>query len=191
MIDSYRQSFARWKWRRKNRHAAVARGTVILGNTSNITLGVGAVVESGAVLSTRHGGRIEIGDKTRISRGAMLLSYGGTIRIGTESSVNPYCVLYGHGGLIIGDYVRIAAHSVLIPANHTYSDASRPIHMQPLTRKGVTLGSDVWIGAGVCILDGVTIGDGCVVGAGSVVTRDLEPYTVSVGNPCATVKRRT
>lgn len=89
-----------------------------------------------------------------------------------------------------GAFVRIAAHGVIVPANHTYADASRPVHQQPLTKKGIVLGNDIWIGAGVYVLDGVCIGDGCVVGAGSVVTRDLEPYTVNVGNPCSMVKRR-
>ena len=36
---------------------------------------------------------------------------------------------------------------------------------------------------GACILPGVTIGDSFIVGAGSVVVRDLDAFTVAVGNP--------
>jgi acetyltransferase-like isoleucine patch superfamily enzyme len=43
---------------------------------------------------------------------------------------------------------------------------------------------------GVLILPGVTIGDGAIVGAGSVITKDLEPMSVSVGNPAKTIKYR-
>jgi acetyltransferase-like isoleucine patch superfamily enzyme len=45
------------------------------------------------------------------------------------------------------------------------------------------------VGTGSTILCGVTIGEGAMVGAGSVVTRDVEPYTVVVGNPAHLLKR--
>jgi acetyltransferase-like isoleucine patch superfamily enzyme len=43
---------------------------------------------------------------------------------------------------------------------------------------------------GVCIVPGVTIGEGTIVGAGSVVTRDLEPFSVAVGNPAKSIRSR-
>ncbi|WP_288736468.1 CatB-related O-acetyltransferase [uncultured Enorma sp.] len=52
------------------------------------------------------------------------------------------------------------------------------------------IGNDVWIGGNVVILEGVTIGDGAIVGAGSVVTKDLPPYSISVGVPAKVVKYR-
>jgi acetyltransferase-like isoleucine patch superfamily enzyme len=99
-------------------------------------------------------------------------------------------VLYGHGGLNIGDNARIAAHVVIVPANHVFMEADVPIAHQGETRMGVTIGSDVWIGAGALILDGVTIGAGAVVGAGTVVTRDVPELTVVVGNPARVLRRR-
>ena len=53
---------------------------------------------------------------------------------------------------------------------------------------GVKIGNDCWIGAGAIILNGLTIGDGAVVGAGAVVTKDVEPYTIVVGNPARKIK---
>jgi maltose O-acetyltransferase len=38
-------------------------------------------------------------------------------------------------------------------------------------------------------LAGVKIGKGCVVGAGSVVIRDIEDYSVAVGNPARVIKK--
>lgn len=52
------------------------------------------------------------------------------------------------------------------------------------------IGNNVWIGAGAIILNGVTIGDGAVIGAGAVVTKDVEPYSVVVGNPAKVIKKR-
>lgn len=48
--------------------------------------------------------------------------------------------------------------------------------------------SKVWVGFGVTILKGVTIGEGAVIGAKSVITKDVEPWTVVVGNPAKIVK---
>jgi serine acetyltransferase len=36
----------------------------------------------------------------------------------------------------------------------------------------------------------VTIGEGAIVGSGSVVTKDVEPWTISVGSPARVVARR-
>ena len=45
------------------------------------------------------------------------------------------------------------------------------------------------IGANATILPGVTIGEGAMIGAGSVVLRDVEPYSVVVGNPARIIKK--
>lgn len=114
----------------------------------------------------------------------MLLPYGGFIRMGDDCSDNPFTILYGHGGLAIGSQVRIAAHSVIVPANHNFSDPARPIRQQGLTMQGV------WIGSHVTILDGVRIGSGSVIAAGSVVTHDVESISITGGMPARLLKRR-
>lgn len=58
-------------------------------------------------------------------------------------------------------------------------------------RAGDTLiGNDVWLGTECVIMPGVTIGNGAVIGARAVVTKDVEPYSVVVGNPGQAVKKR-
>ena len=50
-------------------------------------------------------------------------------------------------------------------------------------RAGDTIiGNDVWIGSEAMIMPGVTIGDGAVIGARSVITKNVEPYSIVVGN---------
>ncbi len=60
----------------------------------------------------------------------------------------------------------------------------------PATKGDVIIGNDVWLAHGVLILSGVTIGDGAVIGAGAVVTKNVEPYTIVVGNPAKFLKKR-
>ena len=118
------------------------------------------------------------------------MTYGGNITIGDFCSINPYTILYGHGNLSIGNNVLIAAHCVIIPANHIFSDLDSPINSQGLTTKGIIIEDDVWIGAGCRILDGVTVGKGSIIAAGAVVNKDVEPYTIVGGVPAKIIKKR-
>ncbi|MEJ8311582.1 acyltransferase [Agrobacterium larrymoorei] len=135
-------------------------------------------------------GSIVIGPRTTIDKGVILRTYGGKISVGPDCSLNPYVILYGHGGLKIGRGVRIAAQTVIIPANHTYSDPSTYIFEQGETRQGIVIQDNVWLGTGVRVLDGTTIGEGSVVGAGSVVTKNLQKGGVFVGVPARKIASR-
>lgn len=155
-----------------------------------ITVVPSAVISWYSFLSCDGGGSISVGAKTRIHPYAMLLTYGGNISIGRHCTVNPYNILYGHGGLTIGDRVRIAAHCVIIPAQHRFNQSDTPIHEQGISAKGIFIEDDVWIGANCTILDGVRIGRGSVIGAGSVVTKSIEPNSVAVGVPARVIRTR-
>lgn len=126
-----------------------------------ISIGPKCRIERGAVLDLREAGRITVGRKCRLRRGSMLIPYGGVISIGDDFSLNPYSVLYGHGGLSIGNSVRIAAGCVIIPANHVFSDPGTAIRAQGLTKLGIVIEDDVWVGANVTILDGAHISRVC------------------------------
>lgn len=49
--------------------------------------------------------------------------------------------------------------------------------------------NNVDIGSNVVILGPITIGEGSIIGAGSVVVKDIEPYSLVVGNPGKIIKR--
>lgn len=133
---------------------------------------------------------LQIGKRTRILPYTIICPQTGVIKIGDDCTVNPFCRLYGRGGLTIGNDTRIGSGCIFLPMNHIYKDPAVPIWLQGETLKGITIGNDVWFGAGVIVLDGVKIGNGCVIGAGSVVMNDLPDYSVSVGTPAKTIKRR-
>lgn len=161
-------------------------GNLILGK--NVTIEDGAVIELGLIPGK---GVVRIGDNTSIRRYAILSSHGGDISIGSNCGVQSFSVLYGLGGLAIGDWTRIATHTVIVPANHIFDDPSLEIKKQGLREKGIKIGRDVWIGANSSILDGVTIGSGAVVGAGSVVTKDVPCHAIVVGSPAKIMRYRT
>lgn len=136
------------------------------------------------------GGKISIGSNTFVDRGVIVRALGGRIDIGADCSVNAYSVLYGGGGLHIGRGVRIAPHTVIVPGNHIFADASVFIKDQGLSQRGILVEDDVWIGAGARILDGVVLKKGTVVGAGAVVTKSTEALSVVAGVPAREISSR-
>ncbi len=120
----------------------------------------------------------------------MLMTYGGDIRLGDNCSVNPFAIVYGHGGVRIGNGVRIAAHSVIIPANHTSATDGESLHLAPISSRGIEIEENVWLGAGSRILDGVRIGENAVVGAGSVVTKPVPRNATVAGVPARVIKQK-
>ena len=72
---------------------------LIINLRPSINIGRGSIIENGAVISTRYGGTITIGENCHISKFGQVLSCGGEIIIGNNSTVNPYAMVYGQGGL--------------------------------------------------------------------------------------------
>ena len=108
--------------------------------------------------------------------------------------------------LIIGKFVSIAKgiKFIMNGANHRINGITTyPFNilgsgwekvtpkLEDLPLKGDTvIGNDVWIGENVTILPGVHIGDGSIIGANSVVGKNIEPYSICVGNPVRVIKKR-
>jgi acetyltransferase-like isoleucine patch superfamily enzyme len=143
-----------------------------------------------SVLRVIDGGSIRIGRNCTLHDYAMILTYGGDITIGDDCSLNPFAIVYGGGGVRIGNGVRIAAHTVIIPANHRTGTDDVPLHLAGIVATGITIADHVWLGSGSRILDGVQIGRNAVVGAGSVVTRSVPDNTTVAGVPARPIQPR-
>lgn len=143
-----------------------------------------------SVIQTSAGGAVTIGKHCEIHDFAMILANGGPIIIGDNCSVNPFTIIYGTGGTTIGNGVRIAAHTVIVPANHRPGSEALPLCESGSTAQGITIEDDVWIGAGCRILDGVRIGRHAVIGAGSVVTKSIPGNCTAVGAPARVIGAR-
>ncbi len=169
----------------------IEEGFKFKGRKAGIHIGNYCRLADGAIVDCNgKNSEIIIGDHCELFPYSMLMSYGGKIEIGSNCTVNPFSILYGHGGLKIGNFVRIAAHVVVIPANHVYTDREIPIAKQGLSQEGIVIEDDVWIGSGARVLDGVRIGRGAIIAAGAVVTKNVDPYTIVGGVPAKVIGNR-
>ena len=155
----------------------------------SVTIGRKPKLKNWLRLRVRNGS-VVAGDRLSTRCGVILDAQTGHIRIGSDVSINDYSILLGHGGIEIGDNVRIAAHVVISSFEHGFDDPSMPIRLQPLTKKKIVIGDDVWIGAGAKILAGSQIAPGCVIGANSVLKGSTVPFGVYVGSPARLIKVR-
>lgn len=110
---------------------------------------------------------------------------GNQVYVASDLTVTQNFV-YNRSCLEVGDRVSIAPRVIITLVSHANGSCIRKYI--PVRRGGVKIGNDCWIGAGAIILNGLTIGEGAVVGAGAVVTKDVEPYTIVVGNPARKIK---
>jgi virginiamycin A acetyltransferase len=125
--------------------------------------------------------------------------------INFENNVTHFYPDHNKDKLIIGKFCQIASgvEFIMNGANHQMNCVSTfPFYifekwnenvpsLDKMPIKGDTvIGNDVWIGENSTILPGVKIGDGVIIGAKSVVGRNVEPYSIIVGNPAKIIRKR-
>ncbi|MEC8428207.1 MAG: acyltransferase, partial [Pseudomonadota bacterium] len=155
-----------------------------LESLETVTLAENCFIAPQANIFAEPGRDVEIGGGSHVAADCFL---HGPITLGENCSINRGVTMDGgRQGIVVGNNTRIAANTCIYAFNHGV-EADSLIKDQPVSSKGIRIGSDVWIGANVSIVDGVHIGDGAVVGMGSVVTRDIEPGSIVAGNPAAPI----
>lgn len=127
------------------------------------------------------------------------------VNIGEHTYGIPQIKSWGNdGNVTIGKYCSIADNvKIYCGGNHRidwvstfpfpafdYFKEHKNISDYCSSKGDIIIGNDVWIGNDVSILSGVNIGDGAVIGANTVIAKNIEPYSVVVGNPQRVVKKR-
>jgi acetyltransferase-like isoleucine patch superfamily enzyme len=182
-------SLPRIAWARTN--ALWRRATLAVRFRGDaISIDPSSWVAARSVIKVCGGGTIRIGRNCEIHPLSMILTYGGNIEIGDNCSLNPFAIVYGHGGVRIGNSVRIAAHTVIIPANHNRPSDDIPLDSSGMTCRGIIIDDNVWLGVGCRVLDGVHLSRNVIVGAGSVVSRSMPANATVAGVPARIIKAR-
>jgi len=164
--------------------------------------GDGTKLYSTAVIENETGVRdaITLGANSHVRGNLQVFAHGGRIRIGDFCYVGDHSRIWSMSAIEIGHRVLIS-HNVNIHDHiaHSLSATDRHAHFREIIFRGhpktlanvtsipVVIEDDAWIGFNATVLKGVRIGRGAVVGACAVVTKDVDPYTVVVGNPARVI----
>jgi putative colanic acid biosynthesis acetyltransferase WcaF len=104
---------------------------------------------------------------------------------GDESAIGEQAFIYNLGRVTVGPRVTISHRAHLCAGTHDH--AKRDF---PLLRPPIVIGSDAWICADAFVGPGVTIGEGAIVGARAVAMKDVDAWSIVVGNPARESKKR-
>jgi acetyltransferase-like isoleucine patch superfamily enzyme len=176
---------------RLGRDVVLGRG-LVLRHPRRIAIGDRALVDDDCVLDARGAAEgLTIGDGALVSRGTILSCKDGPITVGARANLGWRCVVSSVGGVVIEDAALFAGGCYVGGGRYHLEDPERSIASQGSFSKGpVRVGRGSWIGAHAVILDGVCVGDGAVVAAGAVVADDVPPLTIVAGVPARVIRQR-
>lgn len=110
---------------------------------------------------------------------------GGKVTVGAFCSISDYATFY-LGGNHRTDWISTYPFC-------SFSDkfpGAECISGHPASKGEIRVGNDVWIADGAVIMSGSIIGDGCSIGANTIIAGAFDPYSIIVGNPAHTVRKR-
>lgn len=155
----------------------------------------------------------KIGDNVYISRkasiyGAEYMSLGSNVRIddfcilsgkiilGNYIHISAYTALYGgNAGIYLNDYCTVSSRCCIYAVSDDYSGKYMVNPMIPdkyrgVEEKKVVLEKFSLIGSGCTVLPGVIVQEGCSYGAMSFINQSAESWTINVGIPAKSIKKR-
>lgn len=135
-----------------------------------------------------EGSKILIWDKYICNSLNWTQTLNPSLKIGDNFSATRDLTIQCTGNINIGNDVTLGSNVFICDENHGTNPLIPDYLDQPLVVKDVSIGDGVWIGEKVCILPGVHIGKKAIIGAGAVVTKDIQGYSIAVGNPASVIK---
>ena len=127
-----------------------------------------------------------VGNYTIIGKGVYL---DRNVYVGENCKIQNNVSVYD--GVVIQDNVFIGPHVCFTnDKNPSAVTVDNKLKTSSDWKKSRTyVANNVSIGANSTILPGIRLGEYSIVGAGSVVTKDVEAYTVVVGNPARVLRK--
>ena len=196
LISIFRGSiFLKPRFKKSNGLIFMGRGVSVqygrhLQCGKNLNLQAFSSINALSYNGVKIGNNFTLGKYSIIECTGVLRDVGNSLTIGNNVGMNHYCFIGARGDIIIGNNVIFGPRVSIFSENHNYSDQSRLINEQGVTKGKTIIGDDVWVGANVSIMSGVEIGDGCVIASGAVVTKSVSPYSIVAGIPAKVLKNR-
>lgn len=125
-----------------------------------------------------------VGRKCQIKRSAHF-ECPWNFSCGDNCAVGEHAIVYALGRITMGNRCCLSQYAHLCAGSHDLNH-----HTLPLLRPPITLKDDAWLLADAFVGPDVTINEGAVLGARASAFKDLEAWSVYVGNPAKKIKDR-
>lgn len=142
----------------------------------------------------KHPNLCQIGNHVAIDNGVTISTQ---IIIEDYVHIAPYvCTIGGKNNKVVfKNFSFAAAGTKIVVGSEDYTGEGLvgptiPLEFRKLILKDVVFEAFSGCGVNCSIMPGVTFGEGAILGANSLATKDLEPWTIYVGNPARPVKKR-
>ncbi|HEY1507998.1 MAG TPA: acyltransferase [Solirubrobacteraceae bacterium] len=133
---------------------------------------------------------VKLGRWSWLGHGCKVRAHEGQVSIGAKSVLGQECTISAYQSVSIGRECIVADRVMMIDFDHGMVEVERPIRMQGIYKRDVSVGHNVWIGYGACVLRGVTVGDNAVIGTSAVVTADVPSNAIVGGIPAKLIRMR-
>src|ERR671913_298134 len=133
---------------------------------------------------------VRLGRWSWIGHGTKIRAHEGEVEIGAKTVLGQECTISSFQHVSIGRECIVADRVMLIDFDHGVVEQERPIRLQGIYKRDVSVGHNCWIGYGACILRGATVGDNAIVGTSTVVTKDVPANAVVGGVPARVLRMR-
>ncbi|OSI25732.1 putative colanic acid biosynthesis acetyltransferase [Bradyrhizobium canariense] len=118
-------------------------------------------------------------------RGSARVWYPPNLTLGEGALIGPKVICYNMAPIELERFALVSQGAHLCAGNHDIDDPDFKLFSRP-----IVLGEHSWVAADAFVAPGVTVGAGAVLGARAVALRDLEPWTLYVGNPAEPKRKR-
>lgn len=102
-----------------------------------------------------------------------------------QAGIADGAIIYNQAPIRLGYRAVVSQGAHLCTGTHNYRSPAFELIAKP-----ITVGAHAWICAEAFVHPGVTIAEGAVIGARAVVTKDMPPWMVCAGHPCAPLQPR-
>lgn len=118
--------------------------------------------------------------------GSARIWYPPNLEMGHGSVLGWQVHCYCMDKIILEDFAEVAQFVHLVTGTHDTETETFQLRTKP-----IRICSHAWLASGCFVGPGVTVHEGAVLGARGVAFKDLEPWTVYVGNPALPIRKRT
>ncbi len=126
----------------------------------------------------------KIGKGARVY-GSARIWYPPHLEMGQYATMGWNVNCYNQGMIVLGDFSTVSQYSHLVAGTHDIDDPGFQLITKP-----IHIGRHAWVASDAFVGPGVTMGEGAVLGGRAVAFKNLDPWTVYVGNPARAVRQR-